>query len=484
MATLTLKDPRQREEGGIQPYWQEAIEGRYVPLSVAQLAMIWWLYAQGHINARQLRVVFALLEMAERRRWLDKGAHRLYDLAEIRTLIGGGGEGVVSDLALRRDAAHLTRIGILNYEPNRLRFATSPDQLNVEFDLSGFFTFFRALPHPRRTVPVPRRLLRALAGGFTRAVTGTLIAHVLRSLFWHKAAGGYRVDGRTKASWIVEHFGISRRAVLDARGRLVELGWLEKLPAEQWELNRWGGRYAIRTAGPSVEFATDSAPPQAANDSQSAPPCKQISSSNEEIKKPVHSASGASGVSLQEEKGSRKSTLATNSGAPSIFDIRREDLEDAPRTEALYRHACIHGRANASEHGRLEFFAFVERARAHGHDPCRLLAWLLAGKRTGYVTEIDEQRGQARLKRLDYGAQRRSTLKEGSQTPPRVRGPSVDVRHYMAVLKVVKERRLVMSPWGVAREYLGWDRTRWDQAEAEYWRWQEQKAEATGAWAS
>ena len=42
------------------------------------------------------------------------------------------------------------------------------------------------IPNPGRPVPVPRRMLRALAGGFNRAVMAVIIATLIRSLFWHR----------------------------------------------------------------------------------------------------------------------------------------------------------------------------------------------------------------------------------------------------------------------------------------------------------
>ncbi|MGE3424823.1 MAG: hypothetical protein AB7N24_22475 [Dehalococcoidia bacterium] len=472
---VTQETPRVRgEEEGIHPYWQEAIEGRYRQISAQQLALYWWLYAQHTITARQLRTVFACHEMDERRAYLEAGAHRLYGLPELQRLIGGGGG--VSDSALKSDLRALTRLGVLTIEPKRIGFAVTVDQLSGDLDLAGFWEFFGAMPHPKRTIPVPRRLLRALAGGFSRAVTGTLIAHLIRSLFWHKKAKGYRVDGRTKASWIVEHFGISRRAVIDARQRLVELGWLEKLPAEQWEINRWGGRYALRTAGPVVEFEAQSAPPREAIAPESAPPYKQISSpKGEALETRRPTFGGASGLSGRKDSGGRKKKPQ----APTVIDMQRVDLDDPARTQELYRDACTRGKARASEHGRLQFFALVERARAHGQDPCRLLAWLLRDGKASYISQSDEDCAVERIKRLDFGGRPpdRRELRR-TLTPTFVAGPPEDVRYYMAVHDAVERSGTQLSAAAVAREHLGWDRARWDQAEAEWWKWQQEKAEA------
>jgi len=119
--------------------------------------------------------------------------------------------------------------------------------------------------------PVPRRVLRALAGGFTSGMTAVVLATLIRSLFWHKntmagntgsrkeesggvtgresrsGEGVYRIDGRTKREWIAEVFGISARTVTDARARLIELGWLIPLETHQHLLNRYGTHDQINT---------------------------------------------------------------------------------------------------------------------------------------------------------------------------------------------------------------------------------------------
>lgn len=65
---------------------------------------------------------------------------------------------------------------------------------------------------------------------------------LIRGLFWHRDSGDYRTYGRYTHSWIAEHFGISSRAATKARAKLIELGWIEPLDVNQWEMNRWGMR--------------------------------------------------------------------------------------------------------------------------------------------------------------------------------------------------------------------------------------------------
>ena len=238
--------------GEIEPQ----IEGRYRRITVHQLTLAWWLHTSGHLTRRQLRVYFAAHEMHERRNYTDRarGSERpLYRVEELAALVGGRGSRTAYD-ELRADAKRLAAVGLVKIRKHAIEFAASADQITVE-DLAGFWSMFKQMPNPRRTVPVPRRTLRALAAGFSRAVTGVMLAMLIRSLFWHRTgsegrggsggAGAYRVDGRTKGSWIAEVFGLSRRAITDARATLIELGWIVPLDAPQWALNRWGNHDRI-----------------------------------------------------------------------------------------------------------------------------------------------------------------------------------------------------------------------------------------------
>jgi hypothetical protein len=471
----TLNQP----SSAIQPRWQGAIDGRYRRFTLHQLAMLWWLYQERHITARQLRIVFAFHEMDERRSYLDKDQYRVLSLAELRHLIGVGEGGSTSDAALTSDLRRLGRLGVLQTDSHQVRFATTAEQLSGErIELDDFWSFFHELPNSHRTIPVPRRLLRALAGGFTRSMTGTIIAYLIRCLFWHKNENAYRVDGRAKASWIAEMFGLSRRAVIDARARLVELGWLVHLPAAQWELNRWGGRYAINTAwadGEDAAFEASFAPPQKENASSFAPPDKQISSPNREAKKTRRPTFGG-------PAGASHKTTQEKEAVPRINNILPNDLRDDARTQDLYQHACGTGQANTSEHGRLQFFSLVERARARGQEPCRLLAWLLRHQRFDFITQSDEDAAAARIKRHDFGIPNPRERTRGSHSPPCKPSPepSQDARRYMAVLQAIQRSGTPLAPATVAHQHLGWDLPRWQQAEADYWAWQQDKATAVG----
>ena len=212
------------------------IQGRFRPITAGLLAAAAWLYATNRITRRQLRVYLAAHEMAERRRYAKRETAKerpVYRLEELAALVGG--QGSPSALrALSADVSALARTGLVVIEDHAIRFGKSPRALAVgEGCGAELEAFLGKLPSLERAVPVPRRLLRALAGGFGRAETLYVLAFLVRAVFWKKREGHITVDGRMKGSWVAETFALSRRAVTGARQRLIELGWIRPLEVHQ-----------------------------------------------------------------------------------------------------------------------------------------------------------------------------------------------------------------------------------------------------------
>lgn len=289
--------------------WTTELTGRYRKITVHQLAMAWWLFSERLITKRQLRVWFAAHEMAERRRYAaqdpaspegtkSEARKPLYTLDELKSLVGGRGSDS-ADADLQADLRRLSVIGLVTVAAHEIHFAASFDQLDPRVTKSvgreavggsgrpdaepageggekgGFWAMFNALPHPRRSVPVPRRMVRALAAGYSKGVTAVVLATLIRSLFWHKDKDAYRVDGRTKREWIAETFGISLRTVTDARARLIDLGWLVPQETPQWLLNRYGTHDAINPTWAAPPPPVPGSPSDPACSVQHAEPCTQ-----------------------------------------------------------------------------------------------------------------------------------------------------------------------------------------------------------------
>ncbi len=233
--------PRQRTlyEGSPKGHRTDRIEGSYRTITVHQLSLVWWLHASGHLTRRQLRVYFALHEMAERRNYAQQDRQPLYRIREVLHLVGGRGDEAKARSELSGDLRRLAELGLADLSAHHIEFARSADQIRID-DLGGFWTMLQDIPNARRTVPVPRRMVRALAAGFSRSVTALVLALLIRGLFWHKQTNDYRTDGRYKLSWVSGVFGVSRRSVTEARATLIELGWIEPLKVNQILMNRYG----------------------------------------------------------------------------------------------------------------------------------------------------------------------------------------------------------------------------------------------------
>lgn len=362
-------------------YWETKVTGGVRRMSVEQLAMAWWSHHQGHITSRQLRLYWALHEMEERRR-ICSGRSRTphYAVAEARALLGHRH----SERALKRDLARLDALGLARFEERFIRFAAGMAATRMDHAPS-FQAFIESLPNRRRVVPVPRRMMRALAAGVPAALASTIVALLIRGSFWHRAEHRLRLDGRVKASWITSRFGISLRAVKSARKSLEQMGWITILPSNQWELNRFGLHYLINGdwkdgAGP----ASQSAPPPREKVACSAPPCtKQVASTRRDTKNRSLTSVDSQHVSEPGES------------APKLHDLKPGDLASFPRVLSLYEQAVAKGLAHAGEGGKLDFIALVERATTHGREAIRLFSWLLHRKRFNWISDADEDRARS-----------------------------------------------------------------------------------------
>lgn len=475
------------------------IEGRYRRITTHQLAMVWWLHLAGHITRRQLRCYFAGHEMAERRRYSgpERNGHARYGLQELKALVGGRGSET-ADRDLSADVKRLGELGLVRISAHSITFASSIEQIALEGTLEDFWAFFQALPNRGRSVPVPRRTLRALAAGFSRAVTAYMIAALIRSVFWHKRPGGggeYRIDGRTKLAWVAQVFGVSRRAVTDARAHLIELGWLDPRETPQWALNRWGVHDVVNvdwspsegqlaevpepvdnSAPEGVSASGGSATPPAPSSAGSASPClnrSALPSGDLKTRKPGAPAPGPAGdcIPSTAESGSREKMQrpARPTGKPNIRDIRPEDLKDPEALRELRAQAVGLGFAFAGEGGELDFFALAHRALTRGQRPGALFFDLISKHRTAFITIADEEAARTQLRELRDGPAADTRRGGEGERPAAPRRPELteEERIVEACIQVAKQHH-IEDPFRVARRAKGWTRDQWDHAYLSY----------------
>lgn len=491
---VTPRNPKRHQPAGV---WTTHIEGRYRPIGVERLVMYWSCYKAGHITYRQLRVLFAAEEMAERRRYTAKPERPgerprkpLYTLDELKVLVGGR-DSATADAALRGDLNRLAKVGLLGFTERELRFARSIDELEIG-DTSFFQAIMGRLDHKRRPVPVPRRILRAIAGQFPAGVTAVVLATLIRGVFWHKRApvqprtlfdgpenscgveeGAFRIDHRTKREWIAEVFGISLRTVTASRQVLIDLGWIVPLDTPQWLLNRYGAHDRINpqwggaggtdqdrggSASPGVDSAGETASPR--HDQKTSSP------RNLKTRRPAPMRAGPAGIfedfSGRKGRAGRGVSQRSLPARPNIRDIHPRDLADTGRLLELHEQAVGLGLSDESEASRLEFVALAERARARGHRAGAMFYWLLREGKTTFITQHCEDQAQRRLRAHREGEHDRQG--RGGQLPPPPQSwadYTDDERFMIACIRVAKAHR-IKDPFVIA-EKRGWTRMQWDK---------------------
>lgn len=481
------------------------IAGGYEPITCTQLAMAWWAYRTGLIRKLDLRAWFGCWELEIRRR-LSGGKYQP-SLADLRRLLGGSmesaskrGQGGLGG-SLRR----LRRVGLLTAcSKQGISFADSPDDLRGA-DLAPLRAMLDELPSPGRRIPVPRRILRRLAGGLSKARTATVLAHLIRCLFYRKGRG-INATGCCKASWVARLFDVTERSVHDARRHLIEvLGWLTPGACSQLVLNRdglwvtieldWGGEPdEVRDADgldgvetiPAAESHPEAprragqgskAPAPAPSENEFSPPpadsAGHFSGPKKEYKKPLRDHENQKPASRPAACGGPAGVCAGDSPektpgkapakAPTLADVAPGDLRDTGRLLALFEQAVSRGHLGASEADRLKFVAGAVHAQAVGTAPCRLFAWLIRSGRWEVITQADEDEARLRLKRHLQG-----DLMPNPASAPGRPTLSADAVVVKRLREVLRGRGIHADPFAAAKHALpDWTRERWEAAERE-----------------
>ena len=454
-------------------------------LTVVQLCLLWWAYRTRLIQLRDLRVWFAAQEMVARRCQLAPGHIPAFTPQELQGLVGGrGGEH------LRASLRRLAATGLLTWATTQLTFATSPTDIRGQHDLSAFHTMVAAIPNHARRVPVPRQVVRLIAGGCRPSVIATILGHLIRCLYYreHRCISG----GWCKASWIADVFRLDLRNIKAARKHLVAIGWLQMRPIPQTLCNRWGNYMLInlswtraamakaaqdntqtppRTSPLPPAFCTPILPPPSKEhtepfqDSQHQKPAPHADLTPPSLSfHPPASASRGSAAGVTEQLKETK----TLPQAPILEHIVPEDLQETARLLTLFAQAQAHGLIGTSDSARLTFLGLAEHAKVVGTaNPCGLFAALVRRQCWHFVTDSDEDAAQQRLKVHLYGAdhQPRGSPQPHDLTQPALSKDATIVRYL--------QTRLARAGFAgdifglVSRDDASWTRERWDNAVCE-----------------
>ena len=391
------------------------VAGGYVRVRVAPLMMCWYCYQEGLITLRQLRVWLALHEVAARRFAMKGERKPKFGPNELQKLVGG-----VGGAHLRADVAALRAVGLADVGAHHVKFAKSPEDLNIPCT-EQVQELIDTVENRKRSVPIPRRMLRYLAACSKKALIATAIGHLLRLVYLRRReVGGY---GRCKASWISERFGVDVRSVKRSRKLLIAIGVLTVLhpspsSRERFCENRWGkaldwnltwesaSSSGSETAADCVETASDQPPAVAESNTglspqsrfsttRMSPPRRDTDPLREDLKNPELASSRESGV--QEE-------LPSRGAKPTIHDVKIIDLSDPGRLVGLWHSAAQMGFIGRSEADKLRFAAIAERALRYGDSPPKMFRWLLGNRKFEFITQDMEDAARRKLRDFEFGS--------------------------------------------------------------------------------
>ena len=367
-------------------------------ITVAQLMMVWHCYRQGHIRLFDLHVWFALNEVAERRCVMEEGRRPQFTPEELHSLVGRR-----KPADIRASVRRLQATGLVRVSRHEILFAKGPEQLDVT-DLEVLDDTLNRIANRKRKVPVPRRILRLMAGGARRVLIATILGHLLRAMYFRD--GGCRTAGSCKASWVAQVFGVNATNVKTARSQLVSLGWLRVHDVPQWYLNRYGAKVSIHlewskshdvgrntSRPPRPKKARKSRPPES---NKELPPSEELTNQDPRIPR-------APGVCGREKDGIR----------PTLMDVKWVDLTDTKRLIHIFREAAASGLAEHSKRGLLDVVAAAEHARVIGtRNPPGLFAWIVRNRKWDFITEADEIAAHNRLLRHQHRVRKRQRQSE------------------------------------------------------------------------
>jgi hypothetical protein len=366
--------------------------------------------------------------MVARRCQLSSGQQPRYRHDELKLLVGR--EGSVTAALARLQTA-----GLLTWDSTALAFpphaADTDDTLTV---------MLAQIPNHRRLVPVPRRLLRFLAKGCSRALLATILGHLFRCLYYRQ--GQCRADGFCKASWIAQVFGVSERAVKTTRRRLEALGFLQRTETPHWVRNRYGQKMTIHlqwngaavSALVSSEALSETAPPATLESLEITPPdsdhkllsetkyqkpacdrstgvlstlvaqareCLRTGTSLLPESAPVLTATAAANVKAIHPAAPRRTVAPTS--PPHLQHVILRDLQDIERLLVLHAQAVQTNLIGPSEADRLAFVALTHHVlHFRPANPGGLFLQLLRRRRFHLITQEEEDRAQQSLKRYYY----------------------------------------------------------------------------------
>ena len=489
-------------------------DGGYCSIPVLTIGLLWWAYTKGLLTLRAVRVGLALFELRIRRAayiWTEKRrGNKVPDFSPRYSAKELGDYCGLPEKRAKAALAELQSLGLLTeFTESSILFASSLESLALTPEQRTEFRAWLAVLTKRKRVPIPRRILALACESSAPALIAVILGVCLRCS-WLRPGEGFSFTGRIACSWLARRFGISLRAIQQAKEHLVGLGWIER----KGNINRFGETVAINPAwhrlvtlpeiqgepqknqGAGEGDLSPESPPAPLSDGQTGTNSAGVNAPagtnsagvslireslpSEEIKyqresradeRPENSGLGIS-ISQKEpeEKNPKANTASEALPPPRLSAIRPEDFQDIGRALELFRQAVKCGLVpNDSEHARLLWMAAIERARTvPAENPAGLFLFLVKNRKWDFLSDGHFEAANTRLKAYLYGGSRSEvpTLPTARPSSPRPT-LSKDALLVQAVKNELAKRGLRCDLFPVLRSQAGWDRARFEAAMAE-----------------
>jgi hypothetical protein len=245
---------------------------------------------------------------------------------------------------------------------------------------------------------IPRRTLRFLAANGRPALIATMLAQMIRCVWWNE--GRCDTEGSCSSRFVADVFEVDERNVKRARAELRRMGWLTIAPCLPWHINAHGARAAINLAWSRAKTPYRLLSAGGVNSRSPPPPAPIVSKSPPPIDKHnLPSGSKNHNPACSGPLGVRERT--ENPGKPRLNRVVPGDLHSAARLDSLFKQAVADGLVHNGFAERLHFFAAAEHAlRVGKRTTCGLFVAVLRGGLWRFISQADEGRALDRVKRL------------------------------------------------------------------------------------
>jgi hypothetical protein len=359
-------------------------DGGFCFIRVRSLLAAWVLFKRSDVTLYDLRAYIACFEMQARRCQIESDRLPTFTEEELISLLSSGSKTKVKN-SIRR----LMKVGLLQWDRNSIDTDTTKVEEKLE-ESDDWLDAILQVKNNNRKIPFPRRILRYIIKTQSPTLIGAVFGILIRGLYYKK--GRCISGGRCKTSWIAIVFRLNSRNLKRERKRLIEIGWLIPCESSQHQLNRWGLALMINLHWQNSPENAEVTPLEAKNDTKVPPPII-----NEKL----------SYKRNNNQKLRRRSGVQNRTGVdakPSLKNIMLEDLRTPERLERLFHRAVSAGIVPHSESSRLAWFSAAEHALQAGRqNPCGLFVAIYRQELWHHITQDQEDRAGAKIKRLDFG---------------------------------------------------------------------------------